>query len=106
MAETDVLRYLDRLQAELDEARARYTQEDGDDAFHGALCARSLARLQRLSGHALHAAVTVAHDAGMTWRDLAPHVQVPFGTLHRQWAKGSRIVVNDPTTPTEECFED
>lgn len=101
-----VLHYLDGLQELLDAARQRYTQENGDAAFHGSMAAHELARLQRLSGHALHAAVTVAREGGVTWRDLAPHVQTPFGTLQRQWAHGHRIVVSDPGTPTEECFED
>lgn len=97
--------YLDKLQEQLDLARRRYTQENGDDQFHFALAAEHLAKLQRLSGRALWAAVNGAHEAGMTWRDIAPHAQVPFGTLHRQWAKG-RIVVNDPTAPTAKHFDD
>lgn len=89
-----VLLYLDKMQAELDAARARYTQANGDAAFHNTQAATHIARLQRLSGHALHAAVTGAHDAGMTWRDIAPAAQVYFNTLHRQWAKGSTIRVS------------
>lgn len=94
--------YLNAMQEHLDAARERYTQANGDDAFHGAMAAHELAKLQRLSGHALHAAVGVARDGGMTWRNLAPHVQVPFGTLQRQYAKSHRIVVSDPSTPTDD----
>ncbi|PLS76442.1 MAG: hypothetical protein CYG61_02085, partial [Actinobacteria bacterium] len=86
-----VTNYLDRLQEQLDPARARYTQANGDDAFRSVMAAEHLAKLQRLSGHALDAAVDEAHQAGMTWRAIAPHVQVPFGTLHRQWSRGLGI---------------
>jgi len=88
--------YLDRLAEDLQ--AARYAQ-------HPVLVAAHLAKLQRLSGWALRQAVSDAIETGMTWRGIAPHVQVPFGTLHRQYRAGSRIVVSDPGTPTEEAWD-
>lgn len=88
-----VTHYLDALQEQLDMARQRYTQANGDDEFRPSLCAAHLAKLQRLSTHALKAAVTEAHDAGASWRDIAPHVQIHVATLHRQWQRPGRGLV-------------
>lgn len=88
--------YLDRLAADLQSAR---------EARHPVIAADYLAKVQRLSGWALREAVSGAIEDGMTWRGMAPHVQVPFGTLHRQYRGGGRIVVSDPGPPTEEAWE-
>lgn len=87
---------LDELAGELQAAR---------EAKHPVIAAAYLAKLQRLSGWALREAVSDAIEEGTTWRGMAPHVQVPFGTLHRQYRAGGRIVVSDPGTPTEEAWD-
>lgn len=90
-----VTHYLDALQEQIDLARSRYTQVNGDEKFRPSLAASHLAKLQRLSQHALKAAVTEAHNAGCSWREIAPHVQINVATLHRQWQKpGAGLIVS------------
>lgn len=96
-----VTHYLDALQIELDLARERYTQANGDEKFRPTLAAAQLAKLQRLSSHALKAAVTEAHEAGVTWRELAPHVQIHVATLHRQWQREGAGLVVGHLSPSE-----
>lgn len=98
MATVDTTRMLDRLSDYLRAAR---------EARHPAIRAQYLAQLQRLSGHALYEAVTECRQADppMTWRNIAPAVQVPFGTLYRQYQAGGRIVVSDPGAATEPNYD-
>ena len=83
---------LERLTDELGKARG---------AGHPAGQARHLAQVQRLSGWALRQAVaTCREDQGMTWRDIASAVQIPFAVLSRQYEAGGRIVVDDDPPST------
>jgi hypothetical protein len=91
----NVMDYPDRMQQEIDMAKARYTQANGDDAFHAQMAAEHIAKVQRLSQYALHQAVTEAHEAGLSWRSIAPAAQMYFQTLHRQWSKGKRLILSD-----------
>jgi predicted ATPase/DNA-binding CsgD family transcriptional regulator len=55
-----------------------------------------IARVQRISGRALRASVGEARAAGVSWRELGRTLQVPFGTLHRQYAAGSDLQIVRP----------
>ncbi|WP_192809991.1 AfsR/SARP family transcriptional regulator [Actinomadura rudentiformis] len=91
---------LDRLAEDLGAARA---------AVHPALRARYLAQIQWHSGWALRQAVTECRERlGMTWRDTASSLRVPYPTLYRQYTAGGRLVVGEAPaeapagTPAEE----
>jgi DNA-binding SARP family transcriptional activator len=67
---------------------------DARAAAHPVLRAQRLAQVQRQSGWALREAVTECRERlGMTWRDTAAALQVPFGTLYRQYRDGGPIML-------------
>jgi predicted ATPase/DNA-binding CsgD family transcriptional regulator len=47
--------------------------------------AAALAEAQRISAWGLKAAVRIARDQGLTWRDLSQALDVPAATLHRHY---------------------
>ncbi|WP_433334461.1 BTAD domain-containing putative transcriptional regulator [Spirillospora sp. CA-294931] len=65
-------------------------------AVDPAVRARLIAQVQRQSGWALRQAVTECRERlGMTWRDTASTLQVPYTTLYRQYQAGGRLVVGE-----------
>jgi DNA-binding SARP family transcriptional activator len=77
---------LDRLADDLDRAR---------DAVHPVVRGRHLAQVQRRSGWALRQAVTECREHfGMTWRDTASALQMPYPALFRQYQAGGRLTVD------------
>lgn len=66
------------------------------DAAHPAVRGRHLAQVQQRSGWALRQAVTECREHfGMTWRDTAAALRMPYPTLFRQYQAGGRLTVGD-----------
>jgi DNA-binding SARP family transcriptional activator/DNA-binding transcriptional ArsR family regulator len=85
---------LDRVADDLDRAR---------DAVHPAVRGRHLAQVQRRSGWALRQAVTECREHfGMTWRDTASALRMPYPTLFRQYQAGGRLTVGDHAVDGED----
>jgi DNA-binding SARP family transcriptional activator/DNA-binding transcriptional ArsR family regulator len=85
---------LERLADDLDRAR---------DAVHPAVRGRHLAQVQRRSGWALRQAVTECREHfGMTWRDTASALRMPYPTLFRQYQAGGRLTVGDHAVDGED----
>src|SRR5207344_2061159 len=94
---TSTRQQMDRMAELLDKARS---------AGNPAIAVEYLAQIQRLSGHALRAAVADSMAEGQVdWHWLAAAAQTPPGTLRAQYEGGGRIVIHDPCTPTEANYD-
>jgi hypothetical protein len=82
--------YLDMIEEQLRVAR----RGPGKDP---SISLAALARIQRLTGHAMRVAVTEcrAPEPPIPWRNLAAPAQMPWGTLYRQYHAGGRLVIGD-----------
>lgn len=77
--------------------------EKATETTNPEIAASYLAKLQRLSGHALRSMIGDCIEAreDVDWRWLATCTQVPPGTLRQQVEKRGRVVIWDPGTPVE-----
>jgi hypothetical protein len=91
---TDVVKWVDDIQANLDEVR-RLLATPGDPAVTASLVAGTMADVHRASARGLYAAVTAAHDLKVSWRRLAPYIKVKYQTLHDRWSSGGGRIVLD-----------